>query len=70
MSTGLESWANPETIGAIYPFAGSEMLMFGLLAAFWLLWHVINQVSEANEMAEDLSILGGKPLPGEEYGDN
>ena len=70
MSTGLESWANPETIGAIYPFQGSEMLMFGLCLAFWLLWHVMNQISETNEWDEDVRTLGGKPLPGEQYGDN
>jgi hypothetical protein len=70
MSTGLESWANPETIGAIYPFVGSEMLMFGLLLAIWLLWHIICSVIENNELSEDLSTLAGKPLPGEEYGDN
>jgi hypothetical protein len=70
MSTGLESWANPETIGAIYPFVGSEMLMFGLLLASWLLWHIICSVIENHELTEDLSTLAGKPLPGEEYGDN
>jgi len=70
MSTGLESWANPETIGAIYPFVGSEMLMFGLMVAFWLLWHVLNQFSETAEFSEDLGVLAGKALPGEEYGDN
>jgi|TARA_B110000495_G_C22773334_1_gene452533 hypothetical protein len=70
MSTGLESWANPETIGALYPFQGSEMLMFGLCVAFWLLWHVLNQFSETAEFAEDTRTLAGKPLPGEEYGDN
>lgn len=70
MSTGLESWANPETIGAIYPFVGSEMLMFGLLAASWILWHIVCSVIEGHELAEDLSVLAGKPLPGEEYGDN
>ena len=57
MSTGLESWANPETIGAIYPFAGSEMLMFGLCVAFWLLWHVLNQFSETQEWKDDISVL-------------
>ncbi len=70
MSTGLESWANPETIGAAYPFVGSEMLMVGLLVAAWLLWHIICTVIESNEFKEDLSVLAGKPLPGEEYGDN
>ena len=62
MSTGLESWANPETIGAIYPFQGSEMLMFGLCVAFWLLWHVLNQFSETEEWKEDISVLAKKWL--------
>lgn len=70
MSTGIESWANPETLGAVYPFAGSEMLMFGLALAAWLLWHVICAFTEAKEWEEDVRVLGGKPLPGEEYGDN
>lgn len=70
MSTGIESWANVETLGAVYPFAGSEMLMVGLLAAIWLLWHIICGITESNEWDEDLKMLAGKPLPGEEYGDN
>ena len=70
MSTGLENWSNPETIGAIYPFVGSEMLMFGLLVAIWLLWHIICSATESNEWDGDLRTLAGKPLPGEEYGDN
>ncbi|MEZ5524642.1 MAG: hypothetical protein R3E62_06715 [Pseudomonadales bacterium] len=70
MSTGLENWSNPETIGAIYPFVGSEMLMFILLLASWLLWHMICLVIENNEWKEDISVLAGQPLPGEEYGDN
>lgn len=69
MSTGLESWSNPETIGTLYPFAGNEMMFFGACLVFWLLWHVINQVIESAEMNEDLSALSSKPLPGEEYGD-
>lgn len=70
MSTGLENWSNPETIGALYPFVGSEMLMFGLLLASWLLWHILSIILENQEFAEDISVLAGKPLPGEEYGDN
>ena len=70
MSTGLENWSNPETLGAVYPFVGSEMLMFGLLLGIWLLWHIINQYSETAEWNHDISVLAGKPLPGEEYGDN
>lgn len=70
MSTGLENWSNPETIGALYPFVGSEMLMFGLLLASWLLWHILSIILENQEFQEDISVLAGKPLPGEEYGDN
>ena len=70
MSTGLESWANVETIGAAYPFVGSEMLMFGMLLAAWLIWHVLCTILENQEFDEDISVLAGKPLPGEEYGDN
>lgn len=70
MSTGLENWSNPETLGAVYPFAGSEMLMFGLLLGAWLLWHILCTILENHEFQEDISVLSGKPLPGEEYGDN
>jgi len=39
-ATGLiQSWAgNPQEVGPLYPFVGSEGLMFGICVFLWLLW--------------------------------
>ncbi len=36
MFTGISSWSNPESIGAIYPFVGTEMLLVIAAAVFWI----------------------------------
>ncbi len=54
MTTGdFESWAGATIadIGPIYPFVGSEFLLFILGLVFWIGWHVWqfrheNQVNE------------------------
>ena len=41
MSTGLvENWANVDSMGAIYPFTGSEGFLVVLGLAFWIIWHI------------------------------
>lgn len=52
MSTGISSWANPDAIGAIYPFVGSEMLLTVAGVAFWIWWH-IKQIRDENRELEE-----------------
>ena len=40
MSTGLNSYSNPQDIGPLYPGEGLEWLMVIVLAALWVLWHI------------------------------
>jgi len=50
----FENWAgNIAEIGAIYPFAGSEVFWFILALVFWLGWHAIQLGMEAREWQED-----------------
>ena len=57
MSTnGMESWAvNLSTVGAIYPFQGSEMLMVIIGLVFWIGWHVLQTRQESAEIEADMA---------------
>ncbi len=57
MSTnGMENWAvDLKTIGAIYPFQGSEVLMVILGLAFWIGWHILQTRQENAEIAADMA---------------
>ena len=52
MTTGLETFANPADIGALYPFVGSETLMTIILLVLWVAWHVWQIKSENREYDE------------------
>ncbi len=54
MSTiGLDSWAvDLKDVSAVYPFQGSEFLLFIIGLAFWIGWHVLQYRIEAREMAD------------------
>lgn len=49
MSTGLDSFSNPQDIGALYPGAGMEWLMVLIGFVLWLLWHVFQMADEEKE---------------------
>jgi len=55
MSTGISSWANPETITAIYPFVGSEVLLTIAGVVFWIWWHV-KQIRDENRLLEQAAM--------------
>jgi hypothetical protein len=60
MSTiGYESWAvDLANVGAVYPFQGTEFLMFIIGMVFWIGWHVIQhrrETAELNEVAKNSS---------------
>ena len=72
MSTGdFENWAgNIADIGPIYPFVGTEFVLFIVGVVSWLVWHVVQTRRETKEWEEDLKKFDGKQLPGEEYFDH
>jgi hypothetical protein len=55
MSTGMvESWTgNILDIGPIYPFVGSEMLLWIIGMILWIGWHVWQVGNESKEYAEE-----------------
>ncbi|MEO2049874.1 MAG: hypothetical protein ABGX16_25220 [Pirellulales bacterium] len=50
-STGpINTWqSNPQDIGPLYPFHGSEMLMFGISVTFFVTFLVWKFISENNK---------------------
>ncbi len=50
--TGLDSFTNPQNIGAMYPGVGAEIAMVAILFAFWLIWHFIQTRQEEHEYRE------------------
>ena len=46
MSTGIEAWKNLADMGPIYPFVGSEFVLFVIAVIIWLVWHVAQISSE------------------------
>lgn len=54
MSTiGYSDWAvDLAEVGAIYPFQGTETLMWIVGLALWLIWHVVQAKAENAELAE------------------
>jgi hypothetical protein len=59
MMTGrVESWGGPILdIGPIYPFVGSEVLLFILGLVFWIGWHVLQLRIEERGFEEDKAHL-------------
>ena len=55
MATGaVDNWLNVDTFGAIYPFAGTEMILTVAGFAFWLIWHFLQLRKENEEFAKDI----------------
>ena len=40
MGTGLDSFTDPQNIGPLYPFAGSEIPLAVIGILLWIAWHV------------------------------
>ena len=57
MSTGnVESFAGTiADIGPMYPFVGSETMLFIIGLASWLLWHIIQFCIEKRELNEKVA---------------
>ena len=60
MTTGIfQYWAgNILDIGPIYPFVGSEFILFLLGLAFWIGWHALQFRVESKEFQEDVARVG------------
>ncbi|WP_166418310.1 hypothetical protein [Cochlodiniinecator piscidefendens] len=54
MSTiGYDSWAvDLAEVGPVYPFQGSEFILFLLGLAFWIGWHRIQYTRESAHLEE------------------
>ena len=60
MSTGnFENWAGEITeIGAIYPFVGSEFILWLIGIGLWVLWHVFQCRAENKQYEGELKKFG------------
>jgi hypothetical protein len=56
MGTGLDSFSDPQDIGALYPFVGFEVLFVVVGIALWLAWHVRQMMIENQEYRRALDL--------------
>jgi hypothetical protein len=52
VSTGLDSFQNPQDIGPMYPFVGEEWLFVVIAVIVWIGWHVLQIRGESREETE------------------
>ncbi len=65
MSTGIESWAgNVADIGPLYPFAGSEGIMWIVGLAFWIIWAIAQDREESRQYQKDIDRFTSSNRPG------
>jgi hypothetical protein len=62
MNTGLESFANPMSIGPMYPFVGSEWLLVLILLVAWVGWQIYFTIAEDKEFKEAAKLYREKGL--------
>ncbi len=60
MSTGnFENWAGEiSEIGAIYPFVGSEFILWLIGIGLWIVWHVVQYRTENRQYEDQHKKLG------------
>ena len=57
-TTGITSWAvDIGQVGAIYPFQGTEFILFLAGVAFWIIWHIVQLRQEDRTYEDDLRHL-------------
>ncbi len=49
VSTGVDSFVNPEKLGPLYPFVGIETVLFAVAFFLWLAWHFLQARGETSE---------------------
>jgi hypothetical protein len=52
VSTGLDSFSNPQDIGPMYPFVGEEWVFVVIAVLVWLAWHFLQNRGETSEERE------------------
>lgn len=59
-TTIVETWSGTDlaATGPIYPFVGSEFLLWILGLIFWIGFHVLQARIEKRELAEDARLAG------------
>jgi hypothetical protein len=61
MSTGLVTWQqNLNDLEIIYPFAGTEMILFVVGFSCWIIWHLLQIKMENKFMAEEDAVYQDK----------
>jgi hypothetical protein len=62
MNTGnIESWGgNISEIGPLYPFVGSEVPLFIVGMALWIIWHVLLIRTETSSYENEIQRFGDK----------
>ena len=53
LSTGLSSFANPSTIGPMYPGVGVEWIYVVFIFVVWLGWHIWQLCTEGKELKQE-----------------
>jgi hypothetical protein len=58
-TTPMETWQNVDgtTIGAIYPFVGTEIWWCVALLVIWVVWHICQTRQETKEIENDVEVL-------------
>ena len=61
MSTnGMINWAvDLKDVAAIYPFQGTEVMLYIVGIAFWVIWHMIQLSQEAAEITRETDADSG-----------
>ena len=61
MTGSFENWAgNIADIGPIYPFVGTEFMLWIAGMVCWILWHFIQSGIERRQYAEEIKNYGDK----------
>ncbi|TCP43910.1 hypothetical protein EV191_12064 [Tamaricihabitans halophyticus] len=56
MNTGVDSFSDPASVGALFPFAGSEVVLVVISILLWLLWQIRQTKVENQEYERALAI--------------
>jgi hypothetical protein len=56
MGTGLDSFSDPQNIGPLYPFAGTEIALAVIGILLWIVWHVQQIRTENREYTRATSL--------------
>ena len=59
MSTGIENWlGNMAELGPLYPFVGSEFILWGVGVALWIVWQVSCTRAESQQYRDEIEKHG------------